>query len=59
MLGMTATDFAQRFFALAQFRLLDAGLDHEASAEDHPRHDEYLAIVRLAWKDAAAEMRPS
>jgi len=46
--------FAQRFLDIATPLLAEAGLDNEASAEDHPRHSEYLALIRRAWDEAAA-----
>jgi hypothetical protein len=48
-----ASNFAKRFLALAQSLTADAGLDFSASDEDHPRHQEYVAIIERAWKEAS------
>jgi hypothetical protein len=48
-----AAAFAKRFLYIAKSRAAEAGLDHEASADDHPRHKEYVALIERAWKEAS------
>jgi hypothetical protein len=47
-----ARNFAKRFLALAKSLTADAGLDFNASDEDHPLHREYIAIIERAWREA-------
>jgi hypothetical protein len=45
--------FAQRFLKIAKTLLAEAGLGDQASAENHPRHEEYVALIKRAWKEAS------
>jgi hypothetical protein len=51
---IAARNFAKRFLALSRSLTADAGLDFTASAEDHPRHEEYVALIERAWKEASS-----
>jgi hypothetical protein len=51
---IAARKFAKRFLALAKSLTADAGLDFRASAEGHPRHREYVAIIERAWNEASS-----
>jgi hypothetical protein len=48
-----AAVFAKRFLNIAKSLTAEAGLDHEASADHHPRHKEYVALIERAWKEAS------
>jgi hypothetical protein len=49
-----ATALAKRFLNTAKSLTAEAGLDFGASADDHPRHEEYLALIERAWEEASS-----
>jgi hypothetical protein len=56
---IAARNFAKCFLALARSLTAEVGLDFKASADDHPRHEEYVALIERAWQEARELQLPA